>query len=482
MLKKAANISKKKAPKAPFYKYLTITLIIMSILVLSLIYFIGVLPVDYFLFAVGLFVVIDGSLILSMNGRHKIKVIGGSLSLIFIIAMILITIYEINTINFLKKFGYNNYFTESYLILVDKDTDYKKLTDLTNKEIGVLKTEADSKALDYLKKKLVFAETLAINNLHLITKLDKSQVAAIMIAASQLNVIKENNPKLLADFKQIYSFEIESKETNIVKDINITEKPFNIYVSGIDTFGKINSIAQSDLNLIVSVNPKTHKVQITSVPRDYYIKMDNQKAYDKLSYISLYGMESATKAIEDLLKIEINYYLRINFNSLIEVVNAVDGIEIESNYNFTSIDELQNPKAYTFKKGLNKLDGNEALAFVREKKAFPAGDKTRSENQQLILKALIDEALSPSVLINYNSLLESLNDSFITNLSNEQLADFIKKQLASEAKWDITMTIMQGWDSTETSFTYLANKISVVIPNLDNVKSTSQNIQKLIND
>lgn len=202
-----------KKKKLPFYKYLSFTLIFMSILVLSIIYFIDTLPKDYFLFTVGIFIMIDGLLILLMNGKKRRKIFGGGISLFLIVIMILGTVYEINTLTFLKKFGYTNYEVINYLVLTNKNSMVDELTDLDNDKIGVLRpsTKKTAKANKYLTRKIVFTPIEKQNTDELFNNLANDKVAAILIEKNQLEKIIDLNPAYKDNYKQIYEFVLELK-------------------------------------------------------------------------------------------------------------------------------------------------------------------------------------------------------------------------------------------------------------------------------
>ena len=174
---------------------------------------------------------------------------------------------------------------------------------------------------------------------------------------------------------------IKTKSKSIAKKVKVTKESFNIFISGIDTYGKISSVSRSDVNMVVTVNPKTKQILMTSIPRDYYVTLHGVKGYkDKLTHASLLGIENSVMTVEDLLDIDINYYIKVNFSSVINVVDSLGGVDVYSEYDFTSID------GYHYSKGYNKVNGEEALSFVRERKAFASGDNQRIKKQNKSLQ------------------------------------------------------------------------------------------------
>lgn len=474
--------STKQNSKNSFTKYLSITLIVLTLLVLALFYFINIFPKDYFIFICSLFIIIDSTLIILMHGNKKKKIFGAMFSFILILGMILLIVYEINTIDFLKQLGFKKYTIKNYSVLVLNDSKYTDIGDLKNKKIGVIDTEEESykKARDLLKNKILVEFVLASDNIKIIENLNNHKVDAILIEDSQKMILEETDKSLFANSKIIYTFEIELKEEEIVKKVDVTKDSFNIYISGIDTFGKVNSASRSDVNMVVTVNPSTNQVLITSIPRDYYVLLGTKNSYDKLTHAGVYGITESVKTLEALLEIDINYYVRLNFTSLVDVVDTLGGIEVISEYEFTS-DASENGKEYHFLAGLNELDGDKALAFVRERKSFADGDITRNLNQQIVIKAIIKKALTPAILMKYTSLLETLETNFITNMPEDQITTLIKKQLEEESAWDITTNILSGTESSEYTFTYPNAKLSVLIPNGESVNYAITKIKELQN-
>ena len=223
-------------------------------------------------------------------------------------------------------------------------------------------------------------------------------------------------------------------------------------------------------------------MHITSIPRDYYVPLAGKNnAKDKLTHAGIYGIEESVSTIEQLLNIDINYYIKVNFSSLIKIVDAIGPIEVYSNYAFTTSAYDENSEPYTFNKGLNILNGKQALAFSRERKSFAGGDRTRNENQEIILEAIIKKCLSPAILTKYNNLLNILSDSFITNLDDNDITKLIKKQLDSNSEWQITSYVLEGTDSYNFTYSYSGNKLYVMEPSQESVKEAQNRINNLLN-
>ena len=167
----------------------------------------------------------------------------------------------------------------------------------------------------------------------------------------------------------------------------ISKGKFSIYISGIDTSGNISNVSRSDSNTVVTVNTETHQVLLTSIPRDYYVTLHSKNAKDKLTHSGIYGIAETVNTVEDLLDTDINYYVRVNFTTVIKLVDTLGGIDVNSDYAFTSGE-------FNFVKGMNHMNGKQALAFSRERHAFKDGDNQRIKNQQKVIEAIINKVLN----------------------------------------------------------------------------------------
>lgn len=471
MAKKKNNKS-----KMSFMKYLSIFLLIVSVLILVLVYFINVLPIDYFIVLVVLVLIIDLVVVKLLLGSGKIRnVIGVILSIILIIIMVFGITYELNTLDFLKQFGFNTYKEEVYNVLVLESSDYETLGDLNGEAIGHLDNNVHkglNNAIEKIDNNIDFESVILDDINSLVDNLIDEEVAAIILEDAQITMLKETNNELMDNLRIIENYSIETEIKNINKDIDVTSDSYNILITGIDSYGSITRVSRSDVNMIVSVNPKENKILLTSIPRDYYVYLSDYGDYDKLTHTGIYGIDVTTKALEDLLDIDINYYVKVNFTTLVDIVDELGGITVNSNYDFTSID------GYHFSKGENNLNGKEALSFARERQAFSEGDRVRVENQQLVLTAIINKVLS--LITNYNSLLNALSGEFLTNITNKEITDLIKWQIDGMYSWDIETISLDGSNAFDYTYSYKNQKLYVMMPYPESVNSAKEKIKSVL--
>lgn len=462
-----------------FRKYLAISLGVISIIVLWLVYFINVLPMEYFIVLCFLLLIIDAIVIALLLSFGTIKnILGGFFSLLLIVTMIVGINYELNTLDFFKQFGFNEYKTENYGIYVLKSSNYENIVDLENKSIGHLELKKNAglnKMVDKITKKIEFKSKTYDDIYSMVSDLIGEKIEGIILEEAQVEILKEENYNEYELLKSIYGDAIELSIKKNKSNIDITKDSYNIYISGIDTYGNITNVSRSDVNILATVNPVKKEILLTNIPRDYYVKLHSFNEYDKLTHAGIYGIDESISTIEDLLDTKINYYVKVNFTSLIDIVDALDGIVVNSNYSFTTVD------GYSFKKGTNYLDGKEALSFARERKAFKEGDRIRGENQQLILTSIINKATSTKIITNYTEILKAVKGKFITNIKDEEITKLIKMQFSDGKAWNIKSISVNGVDSYDYVYSYKKNKLYVMRPiqeTVDNAKGKIKDVMK----
>ena len=471
------NKNAKKRRKLSFYKIIGIFLLIMSIVFGIFVSIMDILPLKYFILLTAILatlnITIDIFLFRKKTKKYK-KRIASFFAIIFIALMIFVSSYLYKTIEFLSGIGVLDYKVENYSVIVLKDSKYKKINDIKGLKIGYYEnTTGISDALKELDKS-VSCDQESYNNLTLFAQdLIDTKVDSLLVEESILNMLYEDNENFENSVRVIHTFKVKIKTENDAKEVNVVKEPFNVYITGIDTYGEISSVSRSDVNIVMTVNPSTKQILLTSIPRDYYVQLHGTKgSKDKLTHAGIYGTDMSISTIEDLLGIEINYYLKVNFSSFVDIVNALGGIEAYSKYSFTSID------GYSYKEGYNKMNGEEALPFARARKAFAEGDRQRGADQQAVIEAVINKACSKEILSKYSSLLDSIEGEFETNMGRKKITSLIKMQLSDMSKWTITSISLDGFNGSEVTYTGGNQKLYVMIPDEETVKQAS----KLIND
>ena len=271
----------------------------------------------------------------------------------------------------------------------------------------------------------------------------------------------------------------ESGEYTQEHAMPVTNQAFNIYISGIDVYGDITQESRSDVNLIATVNPNTHKILLTTTPRDYYVTIPGVSGdqRDKLTHAGTYGVKTSMATLENLYDTEIPFYIRVNFTSVEEIVDVMGGVDVESEFAFTTSKAAG--EVVDVKEGTNHFNGKQALAFVRERKALATGDNQRGKNQQALLTAMIKKAMSPLVLFRANSMINSVAGNAETNLSEAQIKSLIRMQISEMTGWEIESIAAEGDDSgKQYCFSYSGAPLYVTVPYEDSVNEIREKIEK----
>lgn len=448
-------------------KLISLILLIMSFTLLYLVVKVNVLPSKY-IKSISIVIIISNFVLFISMTLFRSKFIK-LFSLLCCIGLGYGIYSLFNTSSILTSMNIN-YKTNNYIVLVNKNSNYNKISNLSNKNIGYLSDSAK-----VLKKiRINYKPVEYKDSVDLLNALFSNAVDGIILEQSHIDIFKEEGYSIDGKTKIIYKFKMNTKVTNIINDVDTTEESFIVYLSGIDTYGSISSVSRTDANMLLVVNPKTKNILLISIPRDYYVNLYGKNAKDKLTHSGIYGIDTTIKTVEELLDIRINYYFKVNFTSIIDIVDSVNGIDVISDYTFTSKD------GYKYNKGVNHLNGKETLSFVRERKAFSNGDRVRNINQQTMVTGLFNKVTSPDILIKYNDLLTSLKDSFITNMPQKRITSLIQKQLETKSKWTITNYYLDGNNSREYTYSYKANKLYVMIPNENKVKEVNNLIKNIM--
>ncbi len=420
----------------------------------------------YFLLLVGIPLLILFFL-LRRKTNFKVKIFLIIIDFLFIALVGFALHYVSETFEFLDEFANSaSYTTRNYMVLVPNDSEYEKIEELDKKTIGYIVQEVANykKALGELNKTITFTNKDYLDYTTIFEAFKLKEVDAILSTDSYYDSLCEEVETFETDYKIIYKFSVREKIENLTKDVDVTKEVFNVYISGMDTYGDISTISRSDVNIVMSVNPKTNQILMVNIPRDYYVVFHGQTNKDKLTHAGLYGTGMSLKTIEDILDIDINYYFKVNFNSVEKVVDALGGVDVYSQYTFRSTN------GYYFRKGYNHVNGKQALGFARTRKVLTYGDVDRGRNQEALIQAIIKKATSSAILTRYTTILDSLKDSFYTNMSSDRITDIIKMQIDRMPKWNTTSMSLTGFGAYDYTSVFPDKKVYVMLPNEDTIK------------
>lgn len=467
--------------------------------------------IGFMIFAIilsGILVVFTGGLVYQI---FKLQILPDNILIPIILVLILLTLIFVLLINFSAHglvskilcslmvvvlsavYGLGNYYLYSTNTTLETVTDQgnkakntvsvvvlnssglENVNSLEGSKLGVLKTignEATKKSLTDLKKNNVtYTKKTYDNMLGMLKALYDGEVDAIVLnEAYRSNVCDlEDYANFNNDTKVIHKTVYYTKENSSSLAVSdITSKPFNILISGNDSFGSLDENSRSDVDMLVTINPVTSTILLTSIPRDSYVKevcndyACNYGVYDKLTHTGIYGVDTTKDTIENLLDIDINYVYRVNFTSMIDIVDALGGVDVTVPEGMAVSKFYTNSNLEGVHEGENHLDGKRALAYSRERKAYLDGDLQRARNQQQVLQAMFKKATSPEIIKNYTSLLKALIGAFDTNMTTKEITSFIKYQIQAKPSWKFEQFVLKGDNDLRMS-AELGSEVSVVI-------------------
>ncbi len=465
-----------------FFRAIAIISIIIFIVFGIMLYVLDMIPFKYLI----IFYIVFGLLYLYLfitsfpkKIKNKFK-ISSCVFLILFATIFGVGIKYLNdTMDFVGVISKDLFQKEVYHVMTLGDSKYKDIKDLDGKSIGIYSSKNSTKASNELNKKIKNISKEYKNVVELFEDLQDNKIDAVLINESTKNLLDTDLADMKLKLKEIYKVYVSIEKTDIVKVVDITKKPFNIYVAGGDAYGSIDNVTNTDVNMIITVDPVNKKVLLTSIPRDYYVNLPSfgDDAYDKLTHAGYYGIEESVKAIENLLDIDINYYVKVNFSTIEGVIDAIKGVDVYSDYSFNECAY----GIYHFNKGMNHLNGKQALAFARERKSFSDGDIQRVKNQQKVLTAIIDKVTSSTTLVtNFSQILDSVGNSFSTNIESKNINRFIKMQLNDMRSWSIESQNLVGTDFYTYTYTYPNLQLYVMKQDENSIDVSKNKINKYL--
>ena len=319
-----------------------------------------------------------------------------------------------------------------------KKTKNKLIEDIVYKNNKLSKEKVDEKLK--IEYKNTYVETYK-------DIIDKKQEMMILNSAYE-GIIELHDEKYKEKIKSIYETDFKEEIKEISKDDkqenrdnneetkHISKKPgvYNIYISGIDVAGNIGTVSRSDVNIIMTVNTNTKKILLTTTPRDTYLKIPGkgQDQYDKLTHAGMYGIQTSIETIQNLYDMDIDYYVRLNFTSFLNIINLVGNIEVYNDQAFKA-----SHGGYHMPKGMITLDAKKALAFVTERFSLENGDYDRGKNQEKVIEAVIKKIANIGNITKINTILDGIASSIQTDVKMDEVMKLVNKALEEKDGYEI---------------------------------------------
>lgn len=511
MSKKEKN--KNPNRKSPLIRVISIISILLAIALIIKVIKIDILPLNFEITILGAVLLLTLILFIFYNftSHSKIaRVFGGFMIIVVTLSYGLGYFYLYKTAGMIStistsssgsgtKLGsLSDEMTNNVSVIVMKSSNYSSLKDLSGKKIGTtseLDTKNTEKSLEDIKKTIDFDQEDYPNYYQEMTDLYDGTIDAVVLDESSRGLVYDIDQfqDISQVTKVVHTTSYKTPREHAIVDskhpVDVTKDPFTIYFSGNDAFGNIQETGRTDSNMLVTVNPKSHRILMTSIPRDYYVPVacaedaadgcpDGQK--DKLTHTGLYGVQTTISTIEDFMDIDINYYVRVNFSSLTNIVDAIGGVDVNVGQGLAVDQFYTDGTVGGVVEGENHLDGQKALAYARERYAYEDGDMQRVKNQEQVLKAIIKKVKSPSMLLNYTSLIDAIGSAIETNMPSSSITNFVKFQLASNSDWKFESYPMIGDTGMEFSPS-LGDTASVTYQDKGCIQTAHDKITAIIN-
>lgn len=461
-------------------KLITLVQLLMTVIFVALLWNSGMVPGKYLAaFAIVLFVLFGVMFGLQFL-RSKIYILGIVLSVLISIGLGFGSYYLTRANQMLADVGGATYKTDNMIVVVRADDAAENILDAKDYKYGVqtsLDQENNQKMMDDIES--VLGQEPDVDEYTTVQEeaqaLLDGEIGAAIYNEAFTGIIEDEIEGYSDQVKIIYQYGIETEIAQEEEKQDV-DQPFNIYISGIDVAGDITTNSRSDVNIIMTVNPNTHKILLTTTPRDYYVLLPGVSGdqRDKLTHAGIYGVDESMATLESLYGIDITYYARVNFTSLIRIVDALGGVDVNSEYAFEA-------GGYQFQQGSNHLNGEQALAFSRERYSFSSGDNQRGKNQEAVLTAILQKAMSPAPLINASELITSVSDCVETNMTRTEMAKFINMQLSEGAGWTIESTAATGTGDNQACYSSGSQLLYVMWPDDASVAEISEKMQQVLN-
>ena len=475
---------------------LSILLVVASFYLLYQLIKINVLPTKFLFLITIIFVLLDAifALLLCYYTRAIVsKIICVVITLVLIFGSCMGGYYISKTGSLLTNItNVTKHAKNTVSVVVKQSSGIKNKSQLNGLSVGTLRTigtQGTSKALKELSKDGIVMNQSEYDSLSaMLEAFYNGEVDSIIINESSRSQILDMES--YADFdnntRVVYqtSYKVDNTDkANAVSDI--TSKPFNVLISGSDTRGGFDENGRSDVIMVATINPKTSTILLTSVPRDFYVTTAcdaadgcMQGALDKITHTGIHGTNTTKRTVEQLLGIEINYTFKVGFDAVTELVDAVGGVDVTFAPGY-AVNNFNALSGFSVHEGINHLNGEQALAFARERYAYTEGDRQRTKNQQLVLMGIVDKITSPSIVQNYSSIMDAMSNTFSTTMSSSEISDLIKYQINNNLKWKMEQYMVDGTGDT-LMCAELGDAASVMVPDQSTVKMAKDKINAVL--
>lgn len=445
---------------------------IVSIIMMIVIMMLNMLPIKYLALAALILIFLWCITFTSQAVRKKRGITGKVYSLILTCVLLIGAYYIAETNNMIASITGGKTKVDKMAVAVMTDNSAQTIEDTADYNFGVqFKQGGDNvqTAVESLQEEL--GSDIKVTECESVqdqaAQLFAGNVDAIIYNEAYTDLMNDSVEGFSDNTRVIYEMNIKT-EINLGggSDDTLTKEPFTVYISGIDTYGEVSETSRSDVNIIAVVNPTTHQILLITTPRDAFVPLYGpdvkQGAMDKLTHAGVYGIETSMQTLGKLYETDINYYVRLNFTSLIDIVDILGGVDVDSQYAFTT--SKDSGLVMDVQKGINHFNGEQALAFSRERHNLDDGDNQRGRNQQAVITAMLKKVISPTMLLRAGNLMDQVSKDVEMNVTQDQLNALIRKQLGSNPQWMIQSVDLTGEGGKDYCYSASKQLLYVMYP------------------
>lgn len=381
--------------------------------------------------------------------------------------------------------------TVNVSLITKKDGGAKLLSELSGKKIGIQNAN-DTVNSSYVKEQLekesdlknvTYVEGLDYDTLY--KKLLNEDIDALIITDYYFKtLLKDNYPTIEDDIFILKSYQKKRENDISTSNKDIRYEPFTVYIAGVDEGDDPSIDARSDVNIVLMVNPLANHIEMVSIPRDAFVPNPALSSHnDKLTHLGLSGIKNSMEGIENVFGFEIDYYVKLNFFSVIDIVDAIGLIEVDVPISFCEQDEYRSfakDDLICLNKGKQKVNGKQALAFARHRKSYT--DVLRGKAQQEVIKGIINVLTTPSGVANINNVLSIATKAVSTNMPMQQVTNFVSAQMDNLKPWTIHSILLEnGADARLVTASMPGQELYVMLLNRADVQVAFDAYQSMLN-
>lgn len=465
--------------------YIAAALIALSIWFVARLILFGLLDTGYILAAAGILMAAAWACVAMMfwkKSRTAVRFVGRALAIILCLLLAVGSVGLQFVDQVVGDLARIPKVRKDMSLIVLQDSELQEIQDITAETVLGYDQNMNQDSRDEMMKVLeektsLQPRTVEYENVKAqISALYDGEVDVALLNESYRDLLLEENPDFNEETRVLYSMSFTQDQSNFSKKIDVESDSFLVMISGIDTYGEISTVSRSDVNILAAVDPDAGKILLISIPRDYYVPIiagtsstgGTSGNMDKLTHSGLFGAECTVRTVENLFDTEINYYVKVNFSGVVDIVDALGGITVQSDYAFED-----------FQVGANQLNGEQALAFARNRYAFEEGDRQRGKNQMKVIQGIVAKVSGFSVDYDYGSLLNAVIDNVEMNFSDQEIKELIQLQITKRPAWSVETISVTGSDARDYSY-YYGSDLYVMYPDEDSVNTAKEKLREFM--